>query len=45
MACRMEAMRAVANDSQGVAWWVHIGGFAFGLVAGVYFRGFKDPCS
>lgn len=39
----MEAMRAVANDSQGVAWWAHIGGFAFGLVAGVYFRGFKDP--
>jgi membrane associated rhomboid family serine protease len=22
----------------GVAWWAHIGGFAFGLLAGFYFR-------
>ena len=33
-----EALRAVASESQGVAWWAHIGGFAFGLLAGLYFR-------
>lgn len=25
-------------DSGGVAWWAHIGGFAFGIIAGLYFR-------
>lgn len=26
--------------SEGVAWWAHIGGFVFGLVAGVYLKKF-----
>ena len=25
-------------ESSGVAWWAHIGGFAFGIVAGLYYR-------
>lgn len=25
-------------DSGGVAWWAHIGGFAFGVIAGFYYR-------
>lgn len=25
-------------ESSGVAWWAHIGGFAFGILAGLYFR-------
>lgn len=25
-------------ESGGVAWWAHIGGFAFGVVAGLYYR-------
>jgi membrane associated rhomboid family serine protease len=25
-------------DTGGVAWWAHIGGFAFGFVAGIYYR-------
>ncbi len=29
---------ALQGDGGGVAWWAHIGGFAFGLLAGVYFR-------
>ena len=33
-----EALQAVASESQGVAWWAHIGGFGFGLLAGFYFR-------
>lgn len=28
----------VELDSGGVAWWAHIGGFAFGILAGFYFR-------
>jgi membrane associated rhomboid family serine protease len=24
--------------TSGVAWWAHIGGFVFGLIAGFYFR-------
>jgi membrane associated rhomboid family serine protease len=28
----------VELDSGGVAWWAHIGGFAYGVVAGFYFR-------
>lgn len=27
-----------AEDAGGIAWWAHIGGFAFGLLAGFYFR-------
>lgn len=26
------------GDGSGVAWWAHIGGFAFGVIAGLYFR-------
>ncbi len=26
------------QTAAGVAWWAHIGGFAFGLLAGFYFR-------
>ncbi|MBR9922339.1 MAG: rhomboid family intramembrane serine protease [Bacteroidetes bacterium] len=29
-------------ESDGVAWWAHIGGFIFGAVAGLYFRSRKD---
>jgi len=25
-------------ESSGVAWWAHIGGFAFGIIAGFYYR-------
>ena len=25
-------------DGSGVAWWAHIGGFAFGVLAGFYYR-------
>ncbi len=27
-----------AQDSGGIAWWAHIGGFAFGLLSGYYYR-------
>ncbi|MEM0995339.1 MAG: rhomboid family intramembrane serine protease [Bacteroidota bacterium] len=26
------------GEAAGVAWWAHIGGFAFGLLAGIFFR-------
>ena len=26
------------GDGAGVAWWAHIGGFAFGVIAGLFFR-------
>lgn len=29
------------GDSGGVAWWAHIGGFAFGLIAGLIIRSFS----
>lgn len=28
--------------SEGVAWWAHIGGFVFGLLAGFYFKKYFD---
>ena len=31
---------AVTEDAGGVAWWAHIGGFVFGVVAGLYFRNY-----
>ncbi len=34
----MGALGLSAADAGGVAWWAHIGGFVFGLVAGVRFR-------
>ncbi|MEM1325260.1 MAG: rhomboid family intramembrane serine protease [Bacteroidota bacterium] len=36
----MASLSALAEEV-GVAWWAHIGGFLFGVVAGVYFRQFK----
>ena len=30
---------AVEGEGGGVAWWAHIGGFAFGLIIGLVFRG------
>ena len=27
-------------ESEGVAWWAHIGGFVFGLVAGIYLNSY-----
>lgn len=32
-------MSAPDGEGGGVAWWAHIGGFAFGLVIGLLFRG------
>jgi len=36
--------QALQGDSAGVAWWAHIGGFVFGVVAGFYYRArFSHP--
>jgi len=32
------SLEAATAQTAGVAWWAHIGGFAFGLVAGLFFR-------
>lgn len=32
------ALQVETAQSEGVAWWAHIGGFAFGLLAGIYYR-------
>jgi membrane associated rhomboid family serine protease len=32
------ALQIETAQSQGVAWWAHIGGFAFGLVMGIFYR-------
>ena len=32
------ALSAETVQSEGVAWWAHIGGFVFGVIAGFYFR-------
>lgn len=32
------ALQVQTAESEGVAWWAHIGGFAFGLIAGMYYR-------
>ena len=29
----------MAQEGGGIAWWAHIGGFGFGLLVGLYFRG------
>ena len=34
---------ASATEGGGVAWWAHIGGFVFGLIVGVFFRGRTEP--
>ena len=33
------SLTVVTEQTAGVAWWAHIGGFLFGVVAGFYFRG------
>ena len=35
---QLAAVMGSGADAGGVAWWAHIGGFVFGLVAGMYFR-------
>jgi len=37
------AMSEVPSDGGGTAWWAHIGGFAFGIVAGILFRKMYHP--
>lgn len=32
------ALQSMEGSGSGVAWWAHIGGFAFGVVAGFYYR-------
>jgi membrane associated rhomboid family serine protease len=32
------ALSVETAESEGVAWWAHIGGFVFGIVAGLYYR-------
>ncbi|MCI5080360.1 MAG: rhomboid family intramembrane serine protease [Saprospiraceae bacterium] len=32
------ALEVATAQSAGVAWWAHIGGFVFGLLAGIYYR-------
>lgn len=32
------ALDIATEQSTGVAWWAHIGGFAFGLLAGLFYR-------
>lgn len=39
----MASLRTFEEASSGVAWWAHIGGFVFGLIAGLYFRTFNRP--
>lgn len=34
----LAAISPEAASSAGVAWWAHIGGFVFGVVAGLHFR-------
>jgi membrane associated rhomboid family serine protease len=38
----IRGMGSLCADGGGVAWFAHIGGFAFGVVAGIYFR-FRYP--
>lgn len=32
------AIGPATSETAGVAWWAHIGGFAFGVIAGFYYR-------
>lgn len=36
------SLHVTTAESAGVAWWAHIGGFAFGVLAGLYYR-FNRP--
>ena len=33
-----ESLQNITGEGGGVAWWAHIGGFIFGVLAGAYFR-------
>lgn len=33
-----QALQSMTDQTTGVAWWAHIAGFAFGLIAGLYYR-------
>ncbi len=33
------ALEVQTAETAGVAWWAHIGGFVFGVAAGIYYRG------
>lgn len=35
----VRGMESLVVETSNVAWWAHIGGFAFGLVLGLFFRG------
>ncbi len=37
------SLGVATQDTAGVAWWAHIGGFVFGVLAGFYFKKFKQP--
>lgn len=34
----LASLELVDQNTGGVAWWAHIGGFAFGVLAGLYYR-------
>lgn len=34
----MGALDPLLKEAEGVAWWAHIGGFAFGVIAGLFFK-------
>ncbi|MBK8518263.1 MAG: rhomboid family intramembrane serine protease [Saprospiraceae bacterium] len=36
----MGSLGPATAEGEGVAWWAHIGGFVFGLIAGVYLKSF-----
>ena len=38
------SLEVYTADAGGTAWWAHIGGFAFGVLAGLYYRfSFREP--
>jgi rhomboid family protein len=37
------SLNAPTAQEGGVAWWAHIGGFAFGMIVGVFFRRGTEP--
>ena len=40
----LASLEVQTAETAGVAWWAHIGGFVFGVVAGIYYRfNFKTP--
>lgn len=39
MVAGMGSLNEMAEESSGVAWWAHIGGFVFGVIAGFIARG------